>query len=274
MAVKLKAFTDYIDTEPPWWGSKLLDYQQRPASTFLRESVHIADAINQCRRRFQKKKNQEFNKDAQDSIYRLGAAAFSSMMSHFETFERSLFAGVVEATQFLAGFSLEDCCKRLQKDSQLALDVNRLFAYRGISAPIGQLLADSLASWHSPIRVNGHFRALVPDFQLFGGAETEQLVILWQLRHSIVHTGNWLTHADAQKVPSLSALADRPILLNDNFIEATARRLHGIVGRTTDLLGKKVLGKIKAGTLTTEVAKIKLLFEVVSPRTNWLKTKI
>jgi hypothetical protein len=224
-------------------------------------------------RRFQRRKDGALNKDSQDSIYRLGAAAFSSMMSHFETYERSLFAGVVDATRFMPDFKIEDCGKRLSQDSQLSLDVNRLFAYRGRAAPIGQLIADSLGSWHNPLRVNGHFRAIVPDFQFLGGAESEELIILWQLRHSIVHTGNWLTHADAQKVRTLVKVGDRPILLNENFVEAVARRLHGIVGRSTEALGKKVLAKVSGAAAGDEKA-LKVLFEVSSPRKSWLKTAV
>ena len=122
--------------------------------------MHISDAIRQCRRLFIEKKDGRFNKDGQDSIYRLGAAALTSMMSHFETFERSLFAGMMEATRFVPDFKLDECCKRLQRDSQLSIDVNRILAYRGSAAPIGQVVADSLGSWHSPQKVNSHFRLL------------------------------------------------------------------------------------------------------------------
>jgi hypothetical protein len=273
MAVKSKPLIEYLDQEPKWWESKLLDYQLRPAVAFLREAVHISDAMNQCRRRFQRRKNGSFNKDSQDSVYRLGAAAFSSMMSHFETYERSLFAGIVDATRFMPDFKIEECCKRLSNDSQLNLDLSRLFAFRGRSAPIGQLIADSLGSWHNPSRVNAHFRAIVPDFQFIGGAESEELIILWQLRHSIVHTGNWLTHADAQKVRTLVRVGDRPILLNDNFVEAVARRLHGIVGGSTKAVGTKVMGKV-SGVPGNDEKALKDLFDVSSPRKSWLKTAV
>lgn len=244
MAVQAKALVDCIDDEPPWWGSKLGDYQKSPASAFLREAVHISDAVNQCKRRFMKKNDGTFNKDSQDSLYRLGAAAFSSMMSHFETFERSLFAGMLEGTHFVSGFRLEECRKRLQQDSLLALDINRLLAYRGRTAPIGQLVADSIGSWHNPVRVNAHFKTVLPDFQLFSGTEADDLDVLWQLRHSIVHTAGWLTHADAQKLRFLAKLADRPILLNPSFVEAVARRFHLIVGRATTAVGTKFMTKV------------------------------
>ena len=274
MAVNLKPFVEYVDPAPNWWESELVDYQTRPATAFLREAVHISDAIRQCRRRFQKRKNGTFNKDSQDSIYRLGAAALSSMMSHFETFQRSLFAGMMEATRFVPDFKLDECCKRLQRDSQLSIDATRVLAYRGRAAPIGQVVADSLGSWHSPQRVNSHFRAVIPDYQFLSGAESNQLDILWQLRHSIVHTGGWLTHADAQKLKFLGTLADKPILLNDNFVEAAARRLHGIVGRATSTIGARFLPKLSMAVDDAERAAVERLFEVQSPRRTWLKTTV
>jgi hypothetical protein len=270
MAPQPKAIIDYIDGVPSWWESSLQDYQQKPATAFLREAVHITDAIRQCRRLFKRRNNKTLNKDGQDSIYRLGAAAMSSMMSHFETFQRSLFAGMLEASRFVGGFQLDQCCKRLQSDSQLNLDAARLLAYRGHAAPIGQLVADGLGSWHNPRRVNQHFTALAHDVQFYSGREAEQLDLLWQLRHSVVHTAGWLTHADAQKIPGLVALADRPILLNENFVEATARRLHVIVARSTSAMGVKFIAKVTSAT-SADRAGIEALFEVGSPRATWLR---
>ncbi len=270
MAPQPKSIIDYIDAVPSWWESSLQDYQQKPATAFLREAVHISDAIRQCRRLFKRKADKALNKDGQDSIYRLGAAAMSSMMSHFETFQRSLFAGMLEASRFVGDFQLEQCCKRLQSDSQLNLDTARLLAYRGRTAPIGQLVAEGLGSWHNPRRVNQHFAALIHDVQFYSGKESEQLELLWQLRHSVVHTAGWLTHADAQKIPGLLALADRPILLNENFVEAAARRLHVIVARSTTAMKGKFITKLTSAT-SADRAGVQALFEVRSPRLKWLK---
>ena len=273
MASQPKALHDYVDSVPAWWESKLEDYHRQPAVAFLREAVHISDAIRQCRRLFKRKKDKSLNKDGQDSIYRLGAAAMSSLMSHFETFERSLFAGLVESSRFVGGFDLGKCCKRLEGDSQLDLDIARLLAYRGRAAPIGQLVADGLGGWHNPRRVNQHFGALVGDFQLFSNKEADELDLLWQLRHSVVHTAGWLTHADSQKVARLLKLADRPILLNENFVEAAARRLHGIVGRSTASVGNKFVAKVTSAG-PDDRKRIEDMFKVASPRAGWLKNTV
>lgn len=272
MPNKQKEFIDYVDTEPTWWESKLHDYESSPATAFLRECVHIADAIGLCRRRFARKRNGYLNRNGQDSMYRIGAAAFSSMMSHFEVYQRALFAGMMEASRFQPEFRLTECCKYLERDSNMSLDIQRLLAYRGRMAPIGHLIADSLSGWHSRARVNAHFKSLVPDYVFFSGKEENQLSILWQLRHSIVHTGGWLTHADAQKVHFLLKLADRPILLSEHFVEAVARRLHGIVDRSTKGLSSKFVPKLSLALSPSERDPITALFRVSSPRPAWLST--
>jgi hypothetical protein len=262
--------TDYIDDEPDWWESTLDAYSREPAVAFLREAVHISDAINQCRRRFQRRNDDSFNKDSQDSIYRLGAAALSSMMSHFETYQRLLFAGMVEASRFIIGFDLARFCKVLEKDAALELDLGRISAYRGQPTPIGRLLADNLTGWHSPATVNAYFKAIVHDYQFVSNEDGEELTILWQLRHSVVHTGGWLTEPDAQKVPALADLQGRPILLHERFIEIAARRLHTIVNRSTGGLGKKFKARLPADLENPGRREVNRLFKVQSPRSSWL----
>jgi hypothetical protein len=266
-----KSLVDYADEAPSWWGSNLSDYQRRPATAFLREAVHIADAIRQCRRLFKRRKNGKLNKDSQDSVYRLSAAALSSIMSHFETYQRSLFAGMIEATRFVPKFDLGKCRKRLEGDSHLALDIDRLLAHRGQAASAGHLIADSLTGWHVPTQVNSHFLAVEHEYVFFSGNDTNELFILWQMRHSIVHTAGWLTHADAQKVPFLLRIADKPILLNEQFIAAVARRLHGIVSRATAGIGNRFLPRLTVALSAQERARVEELFEVQSPRPSWLK---
>jgi hypothetical protein len=268
--VSLKPFREYVDPAPDWWESSLEDYARAPAAAFLRETVHITDAINQCRRNFKRKNTEEFNKDSQDSIYRLGAAALSSLMSHFETFQRSLFAGAVEATRFIPGFDIERCCQRLQKDSALSIDLARISGYRGQPAPIGQLMADNLSSWHDPARVNAYFGAVIHDYTFFANDAARELRILWQLRHAVVHTGGWLTMPDAQKLSQLADLAGQPILLNENFIEAAARRLHRIVGPATSGFGAKFLERLSGPLSRDDREVVETLFAVISPRQNWL----
>lgn len=260
-----KALAEYLDSEPTWWASKLEDYSEEPASAFLREAVHLCDAVNQCRRLFKRKKDKTLNKDSQDSIFRLGAAALSALMGHFETFQRSLFAGSMELSTLLAGLDIEKVCRKLVQDSNLAIDLDKLVTYRGRPAQVGQLVADSLGGWHNPDQVNKHFLALA-KYQFFSQAHSEQVKQLWQLRHSVVHTGGWLTHSDAQKLPALLALAGRPILLNEKFTDVVVRRLHKIVKTSTEGFGTAFQSGLRSSISAKERKRVSALFNVSSPR--------
>lgn len=92
-----KSFTDYITTPAQPGENILTQYSRKPATTFLIEAIHIGDSINHCIRHFPKKSDGAFNKDSQDSLFRLSAASLAALMGHFETFQKFLFAGVIRA---------------------------------------------------------------------------------------------------------------------------------------------------------------------------------
>lgn len=265
-----KKFTDYVAEAPEWWDSSLRNYTDTPASTFLKECVHIWDAFNMCKRRFSKKRDGTYTKDSRDSLHRIAAAALGSLLGHFETYERFLFAGAVEATRFISTFDVGALCKRLEKDSNVSVSLTHLAAYRGEPASIGRLWADNLPGWHNPERVNQHFKAILPDVQFYGQKDIRRLQVLWQLRHSVVHTGGWLTRADSQKVTGLGELAGKPILLNDSFIDAASRRLHQVVKAATTRFGTRFVERLPADLGEAEREAATNLFRVASPRTSWL----
>jgi len=266
-----KSYTEYVEEPPEWWTGSFDDYTLSPASAFLSEAVHTADAVNQCKRKFSKKQDGNYTKDSKDSLFRIGAAALSSIMGYFETFERLLFAGSVEAMRFIPTFNTAQFCKKLEKDFSLTVGLSHLVALRGESVPIGRLISDNLSGWHNPERVSGYFGAILPDIEFFSKRDARELEVLWQLRHSIVHTGGWLTHADAQKVSGLSVLAGRPILLSETFTEAVARRLHGVVKRSTQRFGNRFSERLGNDLAQGDRDSVKALFTVESPRQSWLE---
>lgn len=239
--------------------------------TFLSEAVHLSDATNQCVRSFTKTKAGDFTKDSIDSLFRLKAAALASVLGHFETYQRFLFGGVLEATRLIPSYSINESCRRLEKDSGLSIDLPLATAYRGQPAPIGQLIADNLRGWHDPERVNGHFRALVPEVQFYSKSEAEELRVLWQLRHSIVHTGGWLTQPDAQKVKSLRGFGNMPVLLDGHFVEVCGRRLHPIVKGSVGRLEARFTAMLPTTLNPSEQKEVDSLFEVKSRRTSWFR---
>lgn len=99
--------------------------------------------------------------------------------------------------------------KAIGKERKLEVDLVRLAAHRSEGvAPVGMLIADSMRGWHDPEAVNGMFRAFGSGTDLFSRDDCERLAVLWQFRHSIVHTGGTLTQPDAQKVEAIKSLGD------------------------------------------------------------------
>ncbi|MBK8340989.1 MAG: hypothetical protein IPK99_13745 [Flavobacteriales bacterium] len=96
-------------------------------------------------------KKGELTKDAQDSMYLLSASVHATVMSHFETFQKSLFAGVLEATRFIPSFDVNKLMGDISKEDRVfVFDAKRLGAYRGEPAPLGAVIADCLKGWHDP----------------------------------------------------------------------------------------------------------------------------
>lgn len=249
------------------------EYMLSPASAFLKYCVDAKSSIDLCIRHFPTNQNDEYTKDSFDSLQHLIVASLPTIMGHFETFERALFAGMFDMSVYLQRFSVEKFFKDLSKDETVFIDLIRLAAYRSIgSKSIGTLLADSLSGWHNPQRVNKYFLAFGLNFMAFGNSESEKLMTLWQLRHSIVHTGGTLTLADAQKVESLSQYAGKQIAFENNFIFEVARKLHPIVKQTTTGLGNGFKQRLSPALAQQERDKVEKFFEVKSSVPSWLRT--
>jgi len=261
-----KSFNEFIQTRE---GIKnVLDqYGTSPATTFLTEAVDISDAMAHCIRNFPKKQANTWTKASQDSLDHLSASALGSLLGHFELYQRFVFAKLFEITRFIPGFNPQSCAKSF-KDLDLNLNLVNLIAYRGQPAPVGQQIADNLPGWHNPSQVNQYIKSLLENVNFYSNYEIRELGILWQLRHSIVHTGSWLTRSDAAKIPELKMFSDKPIFLKENFIETVVRRMHVIVQRSITRV-EKVLEKKIPGKLD-DYKEIKEFLDVQSPRKAWL----
>ena len=192
-------------------------------------------------------------------------------MGHFETFQRCLFAGVFESSRLLKHFDVDDFFKSNSLPKDTKLDLPRLSAYRGTPASIGLVLADALTGWHDPDKVNGYFNAFKLDYVLFSNEAKASLRILWQLRHSIVHTGAWLTIPDAQKVSDLRAFGNAPLVFEDTFIQAVCRKMHPLISDSTSKLHKNIIDKLSPEANTSDIEVINDLCKADSINTSWLK---
>ncbi len=140
-------------------------------------------------------------KDSEGSLRQISLAILGTLMGHFETFEKALFAGLVERSVLFPTFDLDKFLKHFDKHAggDVIIAPTRLLAFRATSAPVGFIIADSLTAWHNPARVNSFFKAFGVQKDFFGTQEVSDLEVLWQLRHSIVHTGAWLNTARCTK---------------------------------------------------------------------------
>jgi hypothetical protein len=105
---------------------------------------------------------------------------------------------------------------------------------------------------------------------LFSTDDIKKLKILWQLRHSIVHTGGTITLPDAQKVNELRSFGGHNIAFEKNFILEVSRKMHPIVKRATEGIGKAFKSSLIPNIVDSEKNRIDKLFEVKSSMNNWL----
>ncbi len=248
------------------------DYMMSPAIAFLKYTVEAKDAVNFCIQKFPKNQDNNYSKDSLDSLQHIVVAMLPTLMGHFETYQRYLFAVMFDNSIYLKDFDVENFFKQLNDKTNVSIDLIRLSSYRGSeSTSIGLVLADSLSGWHNPERVNSYFNAFDLKYQLFNKDACKQLKILWQLRHSIVHTGGTITVPDAQKVEELTSYAGKQVIFEKSFIFEVARKLHPLIKQSTEGMGKKFVAKKVDDISSDNNLKIEKIFEVTSSVSVWLR---
>jgi hypothetical protein len=193
-------------------------------------------------------------------------------MGHFETYQRYFFAGLFDYSVHLESFDIQEFFQKLKKyNGSISIDEKRLSAYRNIgTSSVGNILADCLNGWHDPKRVNAYFNAYeLPD--LFVDDDCQKLNVLWQIRHSIVHTAGTLTLPDAQKVNELEHFGGKLLAFENNFIFEIARKLHPIIKDSTYRIRDQFLDKLLDDIDEQEEEKVNKFFEVKSPINVWLR---
>jgi hypothetical protein len=229
LAYKIEDYLEDVD----WHRTSLVDYLDCPATTFLIYVNDAYDAFQHCRNKFTKLKDgKTFNKDSRESLQHISSALFATIMGHFETYQKSLFAGLIDRSATFEAFNIDDFLKNLKKaagDRELQINSSRMLSLRGAPAQIGYVVADSIGGWQDPNRVNAYFKSFNFKRPVFSNDILSEILTFWQLRHSIVHTGAWLTKPDAQKVAQLSKLADKPIIFQEGMINWFSRKIHQIV---------------------------------------------
>lgn len=238
MAIFAKELTSYLARSVDATERESSD--EPPGTTFLREVVDLCDAIHHCKRWFARKQNGDFTKDSADSFERIVTATFALLMSHFETFQKHQFARLVDASFMFEGPDVPELARRLEKEG-CTISLQRVLVGAGEFGEVGEIVADALPGWHRAERVNSYFRTIFQDFSLYSNHVARELNILWQLRHSVVHTGGVIIRADAIKVEGLKSYGNRRLVFGEEFMSAIGRRFHIMVEVVLQPLRQKVV---------------------------------
>lgn len=239
------------------------EYVDSPATAFLRYCVQAHYAVLYCAKHFPR------TDVGIGRLQHLSSGLLPAIMGHFETYQRYLFSGVFEHSDLLERFDVQTFFKELEKEFSVSIDPVGLAAYRGRNATSGIILADNLRGWQSPERVNRYFKALV-NATPFDQANVKRIQILWQLRHSIVHTGGSVTPPDAQKIEDLRPFAGEVIVFEKTFVREVARKFHSIVFSATRNVGEAFEGQMTCASGTKAAERLDKLFSVKSPISAWI----
>lgn len=268
---RAKSVEDYLlDEERD--ETSLEAYLSCPAGAFLRYVCDAYDAFRYCELRFTRKSDGNYNKDSKESLNHIACSLLATVMGHFETYQKSLLAGLIDWSVNIEDFNFDKFRKSLSRSGSIdfEVDLNRMLAQRGAFAHVGYVIADSIGGWHNPKKVNNYFQGLGIKSNAFSNEQISELEVLWQMRHSIVHTGAYITAADSQKVERLADKADCPIIFDHRFYNWFSRKMH----RITQDVNSRLLDSCRAGQKAsiTKGGKDSLtrLLRVSSPKQVWL----
>ncbi|WAJ36307.1 hypothetical protein OU800_17035 [Pseudomonas sp. GOM7] len=266
-----KKFEKYL-IETVAHKTSLNSYAEAPANAFLLYTCDAYDAFQHCQNKFTKKGNGDFNKDSEDSLRHISCAILGSLMGHFETYQKSLLAGLIDFSANFPSFDSESFLKHFSKHcgGSISIPVDRLLSFRTTSAQVGYVVSDSLNGWHNPSKVNSFFKSLEIKKDIFTPSQIEDLEVLWQLRHSIVHTGAWLSMPDSQKIKRLNGYGNKPIIFEHTFINALCRKLHQIVKHANTTLLSECTSLLGAKPTQESIEGLTNFLEVTSPKKVWL----
>lgn len=269
-----KEYYEYISTDASPVVS-LQQYQKYPATAFLKAIVGAKNAAEMCIYKF-KAGRTDYTKPSKEALQIINSSLLAYIMGHFETYQKYLFAQMFEYSVYLNKFNVEQFLKNLSNETQVNIGMVGFAGYRDKPHSVGLVLAENLKNWQSPAKVNkyfGAFRLVNANNQLqqfFSLDDINDLRILWQMRHSIVHTANTITLPDSQKVERLQNYGDKSIILGERFIPEVVRKFHPLIKGATDRMESIYTHNIANGVNQAIVDRIIELFKVDSSCRSWL----
>ena len=268
---KSKSVEDYLLVEERD-ATSLAAYLTCPAGAFLKYVCDAYDAFRYCELRFTKKNDGSYNKDSKESLNHISCSLLATVMGHFETYQKSLLAGLIDWSINIDAFKFDDFRKSISRSGSLdfEVDLSRMLAQRGSPAHVGYVIADSMGGWHNPSKVNAYFQGLGIKANALSNEQVADLRVLWQIRHSIVHTGAYITAADSQKVERLSEWSDCPIIFNHFFYNWFSRKMHRITQDVNNRLHAACNAGLKASATQGAKDSLTRFLKVSSPKQVWL----
>lgn len=236
------------------------DYVKSPATAFLRYCTEANNAVGYCQKYFRT------NKDGLASLQYISSALLPTIMGHFETYQRYFFAGLFELSHLINGFDVKAFFGEGKGIGKENIETKNLAGYRGLPATAGILLADNMSSggWHDPEKVNKYFNSFKLDVSIYSINNCIDLKLLWQLRHSIVHTGGTITIPDAQKVDKLLKHRGKVVVFDNNFIPEVCKEFHPLIKGATERIYKGFEKNLITLATTQEKERLKELCLVES----------
>lgn len=272
-----KEFYQYIQL-PSKASQTLENYAKSPAVAFLKYAIDAKDASCMCQNKFQKKKDGNYHKDAEDSLHVINAGLLAAIMGNFETYQKYLFAQMYEYSIYLNKFDISHFCKMIKHGSDdIDLSLLKVSAYRDNPMGVGLILAYQLNGWQTPSVISTYFDAFGlrgrdgKAAAIYTPENKKDLSILWQMRHSIVHTAGVITIPDSQKISQLNKLGNKDIVLDKEFIPTVARKMHKIVKSSVQRLGDAYMLNLRSDVDNSVKKRIEDIFEVKSSIPSWLK---
>lgn len=278
-----KKYTDYI-IDDCQKVVKIQDYERSPATAFLKCLVSAKDASQQCTLKFKSKSRKKpYSEDALASIYFINGGLLASIMGNFETFQKYLFAEMFDYSVYLNSFNVESFLKKIKeatkanKTTEFEVDFVRFAAFRDNPVAVGMILADQLKNWQSPTVVNLYYNAFGlknannQALSFFSNEDKENLAVLWQMRHSIVHTAGTISLPDSQKVKGLESFGGKAISLDNQFIYEVARKMHPLIKNAVARIKECYFHNLKNDISLQTRSKIESVFSVKSSCNVWLR---
>jgi len=216
---------ELIDTQNSTWEAQYTDKSH--ATEFLEKLFQIRDTAS---------------KTVQDTVSMQIwlSSLYSYTMGQFELYIRRQFTEVLNTSIFFQSYDSTIIAERLRKVG-CAPTIESILVDSSNEWEPGWLISEALPGWHDPEKINQYFRVLFPDFCLYSNEQSERIRVMWQIRHSIVHTGGLVTRFDARKHRLLHRLGDKKLHLSDTSIDSLTFWLNEIVVDSTERLKTKLI---------------------------------